>query len=428
VPYWYIILILISLGLSAFFSSAESAFLALQNTPRLQHLVSTGDAKALRIQQMLNSPERLLATILLGNNLVNILFASLVTMLVMDFIADELVGVIVATVLGTAVLLVFGEVIPKAFAVRNSEKVAFVYARPLKVVEKAFFPVIVSIQFVSRTILVRQVEGAGDSPSITEGELRTLIDIGEAEGAFEPEEVELLENVFRFGDRQAREVMTPRTEIVFVEQESTLEMFLKVYAENSHTRFPVYKDETENITGIISSKDILQSISGKGINLKNVITKELRPAYFFPETKQISELFQDMRMSGSQIAIIVDEFGGVAGLVTLKKLLTELAGPVGEEGEAPEEDYEAIDEFTFQVDGSMDIDEAKEAFGIDLPHGDFETVAGFVLDYLGHIPVVGEQFEFDQIKLEVLEMRKFKVESIRLIKPFSAKDTSTGIN
>ena len=383
--------------------------------------VSTGDLKVLRVQKMLNSPERLLATILLGNNLVNILFASLVTMLVMDFMEDELLGVIVATVLGTAALLVFGEVIPKAFAMRNSEKGAFVYARPLKLVETAFYPVIVGIQFVSRTILVRQVEHESESPSITEGEIRTLIDIGEAEGAFEPEEAELLENVFRFGDRQAREVMTPRTEIVFVEQDSTVEQFLKVYAENSHTRFPVYQGETENVTGIISSKDILKSISGNSIDMRKVITKQLRPAYFFPETKRISELFQDMRMSGSQIAIIVDEFGGIAGLVTLKKLLTELAGPVGEEGEAPEEEYEAINEFTFQVDGSMDIDEAKEAFEIDLPNGDFETVAGFVLDHLGHIPVAGEQFEFNQIKVEVLEMRKFKVESIRLIKPFNGK-------
>jgi len=421
VPYWYIILILISLGFSAFFSSAESAFLTLQNTPRLQHLVGIGDQKALRIQKMLKSPERLLATILLGNNLVNILFASLVTILVMDFIVDELVGVIVATIVGTALLLIFGEVIPKAFAVRNSEKVAFAYARPVKLVENIFFPLIVGIQFLSRTILMRKVEDEAETPSITEGELRTLIDIGEAQGAFEPEEAELLENVFRFGDRQAREVMTPRTEVVFVEQESTLEQFLGVYAVNFHTRFPVYQGQTENVTGIISSKDILKSISGNSINLQTVITKDLRPANFFPETKRISELFQDMRMSGSQIAIIVDEFGGIAGLVTLKALLTELAGPVGEEGEAPEEEYEAINEFTFQVDGSMDIDEAKEAFEIDLPNGDFETVAGFVLEHLGHIPVAGEQFEFDQIKVEVMEMKKFKVESIRLIKPFIEK-------
>ena len=197
--------------------------------------------------------------------------------------------------------------------------------------------------------------------------------------------------------------------------------FLKIYSDNSHTRFPVYLGETENVTGIISSKDILKSISANDIQLDVIITDSLRPAKFFPETKRISELFQEMRMSGSQIAIIVDEFGGIAGLVTLKKLLTELAGPVGEEGEAPEEEYEAIDEFTYQVDGAMDIDEAKEAFDIDLPNGDFETVAGFVLDYLGHIPVAGEQFEYDGIKIEVVEMKKLRIDSIRLIKPFSEK-------
>ena len=244
--------------LSAFFSSSEAAFLSFQRS-RLSYLVNSNVPGAELISSMIANMERLLATILLGNNLVNILFASLVTMLVMDFMEDELLGVIVATVLGTAALLVFGEVIPKAFAIRNSEKVAFVYARPLKLVETAFYPVIVGIQFVSRTILVRQVEHESESPSITEGEIRTLIDIGEAEGAFEPEEAELLENVFRFGDRQAREVMTPRTEIVFVEQDSTVEQFLKVYAENSHTRFPVYQGETENVTGIISSKDILSA-------------------------------------------------------------------------------------------------------------------------------------------------------------------------
>ncbi len=420
-PYGNIILILVSLCFSAFFSSAESAFLTLQNTPRLQHLVSSGNAKAVRVQAMLNKPERLLATILLGNNLVNILFASLVTMLVLDFLQDQVTGVIVATVLGTAILLIFGEVIPKSFSIRNPEKVAFLYARPLKLVETLFFPVILGIQFVSRTILIRRKGKEAEVPSITEGEIRTLIDIGEAEGAFESEEAELLENVFRFGDRQAKEVMTPRTEVIFVKQQSTLGQFLKIYSDNSHTRFPVYLGETENVTGIISSKDILKSISANDIQLDVIITDSLRPAKFFPETKRISELFQEMRMSGSQIAIIVDEFGGIAGLVTLKKLLTELAGPVGEEGEAPEEEYEAIDEFTYQVDGAMDIDEAKEAFDIDLPNGDFETVAGFVLDYLGHIPVAGEQFEYDGIKIEVVEMKKLRIDSIRLIKPFSEK-------
>ena len=332
---------------------------------------------------MLDHPERLLATILLGNNLVNILFASLITMIVMNFMKDEVVGVIVSTALGTGILLLFGEVIPKAFAVRNSEKVAFFYALPLKIFEFTFYPIIQIIQFISRKILNQNNEEK-ETPSITENEIRTLIDIGESEGTFEPEKVELLENVFKFGDRQAREIMTPRNEIVFVEQNSSLTKFLKIYSDNSHSRFPVYQNETENITGIISSKDILKSISTNKLTSEISISNTLlRPAIFSPETKKISELFTDMRMSGNQISLIVDEFGGIAGLITLKNLLTELAGQVGEEGEAPEEEYEAINKFTFKVDGGMDINEAKEAFEIDLPDGNYETVAGFVLEHLG---------------------------------------------
>ena len=416
IPYWYIILVLISLGFSAFFSSAESAFLSLQNTPRLQHLVSSGSPKALRVQKMLDHPERLLATILLGNNLVNILFASLITMIVMNFMKDEVIGVIVSTALGTGILLLFGEVIPKAFAVRNSEKVAFLYTFPLKIFEFTFYPIILIIQFISRKILNQKNEEK-ETPSITENEIRTLIDIGESEGTFDPEKVELLENVFKFSDRQAREIMTPRNEIVFVPQKYSFTQFLKTYSKNSHSRFPVYQNETENITGIISSKDILKSISENNLNSEQFISKHIRPATFSPETKKISELFSDMRMSGNQISIIVDEFGGVAGLITLKNLLTELAGQVGEEGGAPDEEYEAINQFTFKINGSMDINDAKETFKINFPDGDFETVAGFVLEHLGHIPITGEQFEYKDIKIQIIEMQEFKVKYIRLTKP-----------
>ena len=415
IPYWYIILILISLGFSAFFSSAESAFLSLQNTPRLQHLVRSGSSKALRVQKMLDHPERLLATILLGNNLVNILFASLVTIIVMNFMKDEVIRVIVSTVLGTAILLLFGELIPKAFAMRNSEKVALFYVFPLKIIGFTFYPIILIIQFISRKILNQNHEEK-ETPSITENEIRTLIDIGESEGTFDLEKVELLENVFKFSDRQAREIMTPRNEIIFVPQKYSFTQFLKTYSKNSHSRFPVYQNDRENIIGIISSKDILKSISENNLNSEQFISKYIRPAIFSPETKKISELFNDMRMSGKQISIIIDEFGGVAGLITLKNILTELAGEVGEEGGAPDEEYEAINQFTFKINGSMDINDAKETFKIEFPDGDFETVAGFVMEQLGHIPIAGEQFEYKDIKIQIIEMQEFKVKYIRLTK------------
>ena len=415
IPYWYIILVLISLGFSAFFSSAESAFLSLQNTPRLQHLVRSGSSKALRVQKMLDHPERLLATILLGNNLVNILFASLVTIIVMNFMKDEVIRVIVSTVLGTGILLLFGELIPKAFAMRNSEKVALFYVFPLKIIGFTFYPIILIIQFISRKILNQNHEEK-ETPSITENEIRTLIDIGESEGTFDLEKVELLENVFKFSDRQAREIMTPRNEIIFVPQKYSFTQFLKTYSKNSHSRFPVYQNDRENIIGIISSKDILKSISENNLNSEQFISKYIRPAIFSPETKKISELFNDMRMSGKQISIIIDEFGGVAGLITLKNILTELAGEVGEEGGAPDEEYEAINQFTFKINGSMDINDAKETFKIEFPDGDFETVAGFVMEQLGHIPIAGEQFEYKDIKIQIIEMQEFKVKYIRLTK------------
>jgi putative hemolysin len=413
-----IIVIAISVGLSAFFSSSEAAFLSLQGSPRLQHLVSTGNPGARRVSAMLDQPERLLSTILLGNNLVNILFATLMTIVTLSAIDDEAVGVIVATVLGTVILLVLGEIIPKALAVRYAERVAIFYTRPLQAIELLLWPVVVMLQYISKAVVPGRGQQDADSHSITEGELRALIDIGEAEGAFDPEEAELLENVFRFGDRQVREIMTPRTEMVFVEQGATLTEFLNIYSQDTHTRFPVYEGETENVLGIISAKDVLNTLAARTVRGDESVTAVTRRTHFIPETKRAADLFDELRATGNQMAIVVDEFGGLAGLVTLKRLLEELAGPVGEEGEAPEEEYEAINEFTFEVDGAMDVQEANEELGIQLPDDDdFETVAGFVLDVLGHIPSEGEQFEYGALRFEVLEMKYLKIETVRLIKP-----------
>ena len=411
-----IFLILVSVVLSAFFSSSEAAFLSLQNSPRLQHLVSMGNPGARRVAAMLEQPERLLSTILLGNNLVNILFATLVTIVTLSIIDNEALGVVVSTAIGTTILLVLGEIIPKAFAVQYSERIALLYTRPLQGFGLLMWPVVAALQFISKSVLPGRSLKDAEAPSITEGELRSLIDVGEAEGSFDPEEVEFLENVFRFGDRQLREVMTPRTEMVFVERGANLADFLRIYSEHTHTRFPVYAGETENVVGIISAKDVLGKLSADSVRGRGSVTDVIRRAQFVPETKRATELFEDLRSSGDQMAIAVDEFGGLAGLVTLKRLLEELAGPVGEEGKAPEEEYEAIDDVTYLVDGAMAVDEANEELGLHLPEGNFETVAGFVLDALGQIPTEGQQLEYSGLRLEVLEMKNLKIESIRITK------------
>ena len=407
-----IVILLVLLLLSAFFSSSEAAFLSLQRT-RIAHLVNLGVAGAERVSKMIDEPDRLLSTILLGNNLVNVGFAAVVTVITIALIGDSNrgLGVMLATTVATAVLLVFGEVIPKTIAVRHAEKISLVYARPIALVEKLLFPLVLLLRIVGGLFEQRKTKS---QQLVTEAELRSLIDIGEAEGSLETEEAAMLEGVFRFGDRKVREVMTPRTEMVFVQRGDTFGEFLKTYAQNTHTRFPVYKDSTDNIVGVLSAKDILSAMASRNLNLDDSVTDVIRDAYFIPETKRIAELFDQLRGSGNQMAIAIDEHGGIAGLVTLKSLLEEVVGRVGEEGEVPEEEYEEIGENRFQIDGGMSIEEVKEEIGIELPDGDYETISGFVLEVLGHIPVLGEQFEYDSWKVEVTDVEGVKIKEVRL--------------
>ena len=405
---------------SAFFSSSEAAFLSLERM-RVAPLVNTDAPGARRVAAMLEQPERLLATILLGNNLVNVAFTAVVTVIFVDMLGEN-TGVVVATIGGTLILLVFGEIMPKTFAVHYSERMAFLYARPLKFVELLLWPFVVVLQWLTRR--TRAIMGAEPQPreSITEAELRTLFDIGEAEGTFEPDEVDMLENVFDFGDSQVREVMTPRNQMAAVQHGATLRDFLGVYAESSHTRFPVFRGGGDNIIGIVSAKDVLRAMATEGLGFDDSVTDFIRDSYFVPETKRVAELFTELRSTGNQMAMVVDEYGGLAGLVTLKRLLEVVVGPVGEEGVALEEEFEAIDENTFQLDASMSIAEANDELDIRIPEGDFDTVAGFVLAALGHIPEEGEQFEHEQLMFEIVEMSALKIETVRVTKLDAAED------
>ena len=420
------------LVLSAFFSSSEAAFLSLQRT-RIAHLLSEGVPGARRVANMLNEPERLLSTILLGNNLVNVAFSAVITVVVVNRVEiiagkeNEGIGVVIATMLGTITLLVLGEVIPKTIAVRNSERIAFLYSYPLKWGEYLLFPFVVVLQWITKMFSSRVGGAQDDQPSITEGELSTLIDIGVGEGEFEQEEAERLKGVFRFGDRQVRDVMTPRTEIVFVQRGSTVKEFLATYAEHSHTRFPVYWDTTDNVVGVLSLKDILRSLAVNRLSDEDSVTDVIRDVHFVPETKRIAELFDELRRSGNQMAIAVDEFGGVAGLVTLKQLIEDVMGRVGEEGVGAEEEMTLVAQDTYEVDGGMSIDEARDRLELDIEEGDFETVAGWALERLGHIPAVGETFEADGLAVEIIEMDNLKIETLRLTKNSRPTETDNDV-
>ena len=408
-------IIVVCIFLSAFFSSAESAFLTIQKTSRLNHLINIKDPRALRVSKLLEDPANLLSVILLGNNLVNVTFTATITALAISLIRDQNVAILIATIAGTILLLIAGEILPKTLAIKYAENLVFVYCSPLNLLSKIFLPILFALKSITKLSEAFEKDTKQDT-AITEDELRSLIDIGESEGVIETKEAELLDRVFKFGDKEVREVMTPRTEMIFVPNNSTIQEFLKTIAKHTHTRYPVFKQTNDNIIGIISAKDVLKSMSlrPKNLDLQSPLTDVIRDAYFIPETKSISELFDELRKTGNQMAIAIDEFGGIAGLVTIKGLLEEIVGSVGEEGASPNIEYEIIGTNTYRVDGGIDIDDVNNILGASIPDGDYETLAGFVLYILGDIPSGGEVFNYRNFRLEIISMNKMKIEKVKL--------------
>ncbi len=280
------------------------------------HLVRMGRPGADRVSHMLQRPERFLATVLLGNNLVNTAAAALATVLALNLITNKSLSVLAATAGVTTFLLLFGETLPKNVAWRRSESVAFAVSRPIRLVELALSPIVSLLQLFS-TLTNRALGISAVTPSMGEEEIRMMIAAGAQTGAVDAGEAELLEKVFRFGDRQMREIMTPRPEIVWIEEGVNLNEFLTVYSQHTHTRFPVFDGSMENVVGVLSVKDVLAGMRGLQEDPGGNVTGPVRPAFFVPETKSVSETFEEMRNGGHSLVLTVDEFGGIAGLATL---------------------------------------------------------------------------------------------------------------
>jgi putative hemolysin len=411
----YLVLLVICLFLSAFFSSSETAFISLQKI-RVQHLVNTKVRGAKRVAKMMEKPEKFLSTVLLGNNLVNTAAAALATFLAISFWGDQW-GVLIATVVVTIVLLIFCETTPKTIATRHPEKMSLAFIGLIEALAWIFTPIVFVLSWIASGFAKLLGGKAVPKSLASEEEIRTMISMGHKEGTVEQEEAEMLHNVFEFGNRPVLEVMVPRTEVIWLTKGTKISDFFKLYAENPLSRFPVYEDNMDNVVGILAVKDILMAQAKGQINGKSTIDDLIRPAYFAPETKRVSELFTEMRDENYRMTVVVDEFGGTAGIVSLSGLMEEIVGPVGDELASIEKEYESIDEYTFQIDGGMRVDEANEEMDLDLPDSeDYETVAGFVLDLLGHIPKEGERLKYKTLKIVITEMRGMKIEKIRLTK------------
>ncbi|UCH43430.1 MAG: HlyC/CorC family transporter [Dehalococcoidales bacterium] len=409
----YIGLLVLCLLLSAFFSSSETAFFFLQKI-RVEHLVDTQVKGARRVARMIENPGRLLSVILLGNNLVNTAAVALATAMAIRYWPEQ--AIIITTVGLTVILLIFCETVPKTIATQHAERMSLIYARPIQLLWWLFFPFVSVLSWMGSGFSKLIGGEPGTGSMARDEEIRTMISVGHKEGEVEEAEAVMLNKVFDFGDRPVREVMVPRPEVIAIGLGSRITDFLTLYAEFPLSRFPVYQENMDNVVGILAIKDVLMARTKGKINDGKLIDELVRPAWFAPESKRISELFIEMQEENYRMAIIVDEYGGTAGIVTLTRLVEEIVGPVGDELAMVEKDYKVIDEFTYQVDGGMRVEEVNEEMDLELPEGDYETLAGFILDLIGHIPKENEQVRYQDLKLVVTEMRGLKIEKIQLTK------------
>lgn len=408
----YLVLLLICIAASAFFSSAETVFISLSKT-KVKHLVETGVHAANRVEKITEEPEKLLATVLLCNNLVNVAAASLGTALAVKVWAGD-IGILISTIVITIVLLVFAEVTPKTIALRHAERMALLYVYPMGLISRVISPIAAALSWLGMTF----AGGKASVPQtlVSEEEIRSMISVGRDEGTVEIAEAEMLHKVFDFGDRSVREVMTPRPEVIWIEQGTTLADFLGIYADFPHTRFPVYQDNVDNVVGVLSIKDVLMAQANGALEKKGTVDELVRPVIFVPETKPIAQLFGEMQSEGYNMVMIVDEYGVTTGIVTMEQLVGEIVGEMGDELVKVDKDFEVIDDKTIQIDGGMRVEEANEELGLDLPEGDYDTVAGFLLNLLGHIPHEGEQVRYGGFKLAVTQMRELRIEKILVTK------------
>ena len=406
-----ILLLVVFIFLSAFFSGSEAALLSVQRV-RIQHLVSIRTAGAARVAHMTERPEKLLPPILLGNNLVNTGLAALATAIAISIFDNENEGVLIATGVVTVVLLIFGETLPKTAAARRPERVSIIVALPIEWIGWVLRPATFILEALS-SCAGRLFGATNNAAVITQEEIKNMISVGRQEGAVEAGEADMIRRVLEFGDRQVREVMTPRPEVVWIEEGTTIRRFLDLYEENYHTRFPVCQGTLDNVVGVIAVKDVMRLLS-TGADLDSVATVRVRPATFVPETKRVQYLFDEMRGKGDQLALIADEFGGVAGLVTLKRLVEDIVGRVGDEEQTAPEGFIELAEGMFDLDAGLSIAEANEGAGLGLPAGEYETVAGFMLEQLGKLPEVGGTLTYSDLQFIVTEMQGVRIARVRV--------------
>ena len=401
--------------LSALISASEASIISV-NKIRIKHLSQEGSRRAKVVLKIQENFEDFFATILFIGNLLNITVATVGTSLTINLIGENSVtAVVIASIVTTIVIVVIGELTPKALSTIKPEKWALITSDVVNFLMNTTRPLVFIFALIPKSLnKLFKSKNDDSNPLVTPGELRMLIDVGEEEGTVKIDQGEMLENVFRFGETEAKEIMTPRNDIQWINYETSLEDFLEKYKYHPHSRFPIYDDDYDDVVGILSTKDVMTSLASGKINEKEVVNSIMRAPLFVPESKRLDDLFTLMRRTGNKISLIVDEFGGISGLITLTTLIEQIVGSTGEEGIRPKEKYISLGANTYEIDGAMSIDEANDQLSLNIPEGDYETIAGFIIENYQKIPEVGDKTSYDNLRITISEKQGSRISKVRV--------------
>lgn len=416
-----LIAIIILLCLSAFFSSSETA-LTTVNQIRMRTLADNGDKRAARVLRVTGNPGKMLSAILIGNNIVNLSASSISTSLAIHLFGNTGAGI--ATGILTFLILIFGEVTPKTMATIKADSMSLTVAAPIGLLMKILTPVIFIINKLSLGLMfLLHVNIKDAQKKMTEEELRTIVDVSQENGVIEHEERDMIHNLFDFGDAEAKEIMVPRIDMTFVQADATYQEVLDIFRQDMFTRLPVYEDSTDNVIGIINMKDFLLQNDTPEFSVRNL----LREPYFTYEHKNTADLFLEMRKSSISLAIVLDEYGVTAGLITLEDLLEEIVGEIRDEYDADEEDdITRISDREFYVLGSANLNDVSEALSLHFTSDDYDTIGGYCLGLLDHLPEKNEIILTDNnILLRIDRMEKNRIERIYIQLPEPLEETSS---
>ncbi len=396
--------------LSSCFSMTETALMSI-NKIKLRNMVDDNVKNASLIQEVLDDPDNLLSAILIGNNLVNIGASSLATSLAIAQWGQN--GVAYATGILTLIVLIFGEITPKTYANKNAEKIGLVVVKPVKLCMIIFKPLIVVLNMVSGVFLrILGVRREEKGPTITESELITMVNVGHEEGVLEVDAHEMINNVFDFANRDAEDIMIPRTDIVALNINSTYEEVYELFKQETFSRLPVYEDNIDNIVGIIALKDLLFIKNYDDFTLK----KYIRKPFFTYESKGLKSLFSEMRAKRIPVAIILDEYGGTSGMATLEDILEEIVGDISDEYDEHHDEITELTENEFIVEGATKIDDVNEMLGSEFCSEDFDSIGGFVIESIGRFPEKEEMIDIQGYKITVEAVEKNRIELLRIIR------------